>query len=463
MNSPQYALYDYIKNLANVENVTKHLYQQYNIMTKDYPEEDMTVYYNKYDNKHKSNVEMATRSVIMSNSTNQVVCYTCPTPIYNMEAIQYLWRNQEKKCDTYVCYEGSLMSVFFHNEKWYVATRKNIYQNNSEQTGHFKMFMEVLNNDNYETFDDFTKYLNKNMSYHFVLIHHLNEHIVDYTFEFGQNYKKLCFIFSRDKLTQNEIKSEDVENTFVSDNIFLPKVINEIELQKFISILSDINVNMPPTSEGLVIKINGNILKLQSSTYQFYKAIGSDKNMFKGFLNLYQSNALKKFLSLESNEKFQKIVNPQNTSESFDTIGMIDALFKVITAELYNLFYLLWNDNGGHQNKDLYGMLPAEYKEILFHLRGIYFSNKMKNHNDETVLRMKDVYNFIKSVDISLLEKFIRSRKLMLNWTRHENNENVTLFNKSLYKCEKVYYKLTAIYTGKLFPEIMPDDLPVFN
>jgi hypothetical protein len=52
----------------------------------------------------------------------------------------------------------------------------------------------------------------------------------------------------------------------------------------------------------------------------------------------------------------------------------------------------------------------------------------------------------------------------MLNWTRLESNdENVKKFTDSLHKCEKVYYKLAAIYTTKLFPEIMPDDIPTFN
>jgi hypothetical protein len=77
---------------------------------------------------------------------------------------------------------------------------------------------------------------------------------------------------------------------------------------------------------------------------------------------------------------------------------------------------------------------------------------------------MKDVYNYIKSIDPSLFEKFLRCRKLMLNWTRLESNdENVKKFTDSLHKCEKVYYKLAAIYTTKLFPEIMPDDIPTFN
>jgi hypothetical protein len=378
-----------------------------------------------------------------------------------MEATQFMWRNKDKKRETYVCYEGSLISVFNYKDVWYVASRKNIYSlcDDTEATGHLKMFIDTIFNDGYDTMDKFTQQLDKSMSYHFVLIHHLNENIVNYTQQFGANYMKLCFIFARNITSQEEIKSEDVVCTFVSDNIFLPKIINESDIDMCISNLSEVK---QPENEGLIIKMEGMILKLQSSAYMFYRAIGTEKNMFRGFINLYQTNSLKSYLMNDKTEKFRKIVNPLNTTESFDIVGMIDALFKIVTSELYNLFYVLWNDEGVHLNNDLYKMLPREYKDILFHIRGLYFTNK-KTTTSGPVLRIKDVYNYIKSIDVSVFEKFIRCRKLMLNWTRMEKHKNISVFNMSLYKCEKVYYKLAAIYTTKLFPEIMPEDVPVFG
>ncbi len=482
MNSPQYILSHYINDIKvkkNVEDVNKHLFQNYNIMTKDFSDLDMTIYYNKYDNKHKTPIELATRSVILSNSNHKVICYTCPTPIYNMDAVQYLWRNQDKPRETYVCYEGSLISIFNYNNKWFVASRRNIYLNNQDKENscsQYNMFMEVLAQDNINTIDELTDKLDKKYSYHFVLIHHKNDNIVNYKNQFGNEYKKLCFIFARNSDNQHEVKPEETNATFISDNIFYPKKIDEKETQTFISNLSNINIINQPEHEGIIIKLNNNILKLQSAAYQFHKAIGSEKNMFRGFLSLYQNNSLKNFFNNDT-MKFKKIVNPLNPSESFDTIGIIDALFKVITSELYHLFYTLWNDKGEHLNKELYNKLPKEYKDILFHLRGIYFANKSKqyvnsdnnnqdNLDNNSILKMKDVYNFIKSVDTHVFEKFIRCRKLMLNWVRQDklnSDNNINMFNKTLHRCEKVFYKLSAIYTTKLFPEIMPDDLPNFE
>ena len=51
----------------------------------------------------------------------------------------------------------------------------------------------------------------------------------------------------------------------------------------------------------------------------------------------------------------------------------------------------------------------------------------------------------------------------MFNLIRTDkSNPDLKIFSDSVYqkKSDKVYYKLTAIYCNKLFPEIMPDDIP---
>ena len=67
-------------------------------------------------------------------------------------------------------------------------------------------------------------------------------------------------------------------------------------------------------------------------------------------------------------------------------------------------------------------------------------------------------------MDTNDFENFLRCRKLMLNWIRiDKKNKTLHTFSNSLYKHQKeskVSYKLVAIYSNKLFPEIMPEDLP---
>jgi len=58
----------------------------------------------------------------------------------------------------------------------------------------------------------------------------------------------------------------------------------------------------------------------------------------------------------------------------------------------------------------------------------------------------------------------LRARKLMFNWVKIDKfNNNLKLFESTTEKCDKIQNKLIAIYTNKLFPEIMPDDIPNQN
>ena len=113
--------------------------------------------------------------------------------------------------------------------------------------------------------------------------------------------------------------------------------------------------------------------------------------------------------------------------------------------------------------------MPKEYKTILYGIRGIYFKNKSEVFSDNNNLQnkvkifiqIKDIYQFIKSIDTDTFEQFLRVRKLMLNWIKvDQQNENLKKFSKISEKCDKVHFKLTAIFTNKLFPNIMPDDIP---
>ena len=45
----------------------------------------------------------------------------------------------------------------------------------------------------------------------------------------------------------------------------------------------------------------------------------------------------------------------------------------------------------------------------------------------------------------------------------NKESENLNSFSKISHKCDFVHLKLTMIYTAKLHPDIMPDDVPVLK
>ena len=453
----KFLLHSYIKDFDNehIKAMQDKLFSL-GVLSKDYPDENLILLYNKYNNENKAPLELECRSVVINRDNFNIENYSCITPIYNGNAMNYLMMNQDKEKQIFNCYEGSLLSLFYFNENWYFSSRRNLMKIvESTENPHFKMFCDVIEQDGFNI-NTFIDKLEMNLTYHFVLIHHQNKNIINYEKKFGKEYKKLCFIFAREKGTNTEINSEDINCLFLTENIFLPQKVESIE---HFDETNNNNLTNEPDDEGIIIKINNKVLKLQNIQYQFYKAIGVEKNLYKGFIHLYQNNKLGEyFKNNENTMKYSKIVNPIKTDESYDTMGIIDAVFKVITKELFELFNCLWDINTGeHKNKEVYNILSTEYKTMMYNIRKLYFINKKKN----IVLTYKNVYFYLKSMDVNVFEKFMRSRKLMLNLVRKESkNKDIQDFGKTTNVEKKMLNKLCAIYTTKMFPEIMPDDVP---
>jgi len=473
MSNPIFCINELINNFPDLENFRNELYKK-NILSKDYVDENLFLVYHKFEQRSTTLLDNECRSLIIDRNTKKIISFSCETPIVNSEGLEYLLLNQQEEKIINKCYEGTLLSVFYHGSKWYISTRRCLNSNESiwgVNKSHFNMFMEVLNNSGYENLDSFTDKLNKDFCYYFVLIHFQNKNVVDYESEFGKEYKKLALIFVREKETQIEIDlyNSPFDLSMLDSNIFLSEKINSLE--EFDNLNKTDQFTLPPKCEGVVIKcfdknINRyRLIKLQAMNYQFAKSVGSEKNIFMGLIHLYQNSKLNEYIAQMPNLK--KIINPLNINESFDTIGTIDALFKVCTSEIFELFKLLYDiKNGKHIDNTLYKLLPKEYKDIMFSIRGIYFKKKAKiigkqleyTEMKEYYLQIRDIYNFLKNIPTEHFCALLKMRKLMFNWTKV--NPLVSDFSKISFKCDKVHFKLISIYTNKLFPNIMPYDIP---
>jgi len=441
-------------NKIIIENLKKKLYEEYSIMTKYNENENVMLLYHKFDMPTNSDFEQECRSLVLDIETFKIISYTCPNPIINKKAQQFLLNNNDLKLDIYKCYEGTVISLFNHKNKWFLSTRRCLDSKESiwTDTNYHDMFMDVINKENI-TFDEFVSKLNPNLGYYFILIHYKNKHVIDYTSQFGQDYTKLCLVFIRNKDTQCEIDDYKLDNY---KHIFYPE---QMTMEEFSNENQQLTINVD--IEGIIIKTikdNKNYLfKLQTNSYQFCKAIGQDSNIIKGYLYLYQTDSLKNYI--KNNKNIDKINNPYNDTESYDTIGVVDCVFKVLTSELFELYKLLWKlTNGQHQNLNLYKILPKEFKDILYGLRGLYFKIKA----EKKLFGIKDIYQYIKNIEVEQLCALLRQRKLMFNWIASDNNKNETLniFKTISNHCDKINIKLMAIFINKIFPEILPTDLP---
>lgn len=195
--------------------------------------------YKRNDVKHFKELYEESRSVVLDLSSvdgnNIVVSLADKTPI-RITDVDY----EKNIKDDEICefsYEGTMIYVYNHNNKWMFGTTTCPSMDNSiffhPTKTHGVMFDEYLekifnnsSNDNLIDDDDvvmdgednvsnvnnnrekFCEYLNKDYTYGFMLVHHENKHIMDYTSEFGEGYKELFHIFTREKITAKSVNHQ---------------------------------------------------------------------------------------------------------------------------------------------------------------------------------------------------------------------------------------------------------------
>ena len=491
MSLPKFLITNYLESCqGDLEQLRKTLFEK-GVFTKDFVDEGLMLLYHKYDAPITTELERECRSLIIDRTTLKIKSYSCETPRVNKEGMDFLLANSTEPQIINVCYEGTYLSVFNHNSKWYVSTRRCLDSHDSvldngvihAEKSHYQMIEDVLQKSGYSGFNDFSQKLNPENSYYFVLIHYQNKHMIDYTNQFGENYGRICLTTVRDSaMKELDIYSNQIDFASYDDStgsyIFVPKKLDSID--EFANSNKQHKYDTAPDSEGVVIRVwsselgKNHLIKLQNNSYQFALVLGTERNIFKGLLYLYQTDKLVEYFAQNTNaQNIKKITNPINTTESYDTVGTVDAVFKVCTSETFELFKLLWSiKNGQHQNKELYDMLPKEYKDIMFAVRGMYYKKKASFYKKDgetttlqdvknTHLKISDIYNYLKTIPTEQFVAFLRMRKLMFNWVKtNQTNANLKEFGTISSHCDKVHVKLCAIFTNKLYPNIMPNDVP---
>ena len=430
--------------MANIENIRSEYFKN-GILSKYYESDNLLLLYTNYNEDHKK-----LRSKVIDMNNQKVISYSFNSPMYNYVGYNYLINNQDCQKKISKCYEGTIISVFYHNNKWYISTRKCLNAQESVwlNKSFYQMFEETILQD-FNNVNEFYDLLNKDYNYHFVLVHWENKNIVDYTEELGNNYKKLVVALVRNKEMKIIDNVQSILPDLSNNSIIIPKEYDNLELLD-----EHLDYMSKPKIEGVIIKVKNKedimIIKLQTNHYQFYKAMGLEQHLYKGFLNLYQKDKLISFFeNNEYNHKYIKLINPNNNNQTYDLVGVIDGVFKVLSQELYSLYHNLY-DNYVKKSNNYYNKLPTVYKNIIYKLRGI----SIKKNNQKLELSLKNVYNLLKMVDTDVIYSLLRNRKMMINYNKIKEN----IFPNLSENIQKIHLKLCAIYTAKLFPDLLDID-----
>jgi hypothetical protein len=443
-----------------------------NLGYKDDAENGLIILYNNYDKVIKTDLEKECRSIVLDRNTLKIISYTFDDPLYNQDATHFLLNMNVEDQHICQCYEGTLLSLYYHNGKWFNSTRRLVNSGHSfwnkqseDSKSHFGLMEDCLKNNGYDSFNEFTKSLKEEYCYYFVIIHHENKNYVDYSNIWGSEYKKLSLVLVRDKETQNELSLYDnitqyFNKDIFSENIFIPQKYDDF------SVLENENnkniIDIPAKNEGLIVKIfdkqslKYNILKFQTIDYSFSKATNNEKNVFRGFIKLYQINELANYLNNNKIFEQYKKVKDINSDKEYDIIGIVDAVIKVCSSELFELFNYFWDIKSGiKKNNEKYESIPKEYKILLYNVRGIYFdkkaeyiSNKKKDINVRCELGINDIYELLKKkTDVYHIINFLKARETFMS------NKGQDIYNKLLNKQKDKKLDLTNVYVKLLIKE----------
>lgn len=391
-----------INGVQNVDELKERV-EHANLSYKE--DDDFMIVYSKTNDRSDSEIDNVTKSVIIDKAQLQQLTTQFNKPIYNSETETFLTDKDWNKVSVQMCYEGTLIVVFYEKGKWYICTRKCLDATKSawiKGLSYYDLFMEAI--DGKFKLDD----LNKSFCYHFVLIHHKNRNIVDYTSMFGNYYRKIAHVMTLEKYTNKRVEY------IINDKVLYPQRVQCSSIETLKRSLSDISEhdeqNRSITTEGFIIEYDDGtdttLLKLQTHIYTRIASIKPNTNNLDAmFLELYQRNELAEIV-------------PYFSKQVGEVINRIHSSMKAISGELLNIYHA----TRCHMNEKLYDDLPSSYKCVLYTIHGVYINkrtreierNKTSELGDKKSITIHDVYECLKSVDSYTLRKLFIDRLTLI-------------------------------------------------
>lgn len=282
------------------------------------------------------------RSVVLDFSAinNVVITYanSIPERVKNNDYLNHLY-NINDKC--YVALDGTMITVYNYNNEWYFGTTSCPNVNSSIFSHPTKKHGDMLNEVLYNIFkvnnekilrELFTNNLNPLYSYEFVLVHHENKHIIDYTNELGENYKFLFHINTKNRITLCEESIEDhpLENIGILYSYLFESIDKAL-----------LHLNTHENCYGIIIKNNNKIYKISNDKILHQEEYDPcNYNIWYNLLYVYMLNRpdykIANYINTYGKNKYIKIYD--NLNNEIDPTYLIHTVISTIKDVLYNLY-----------------------------------------------------------------------------------------------------------------------------
>lgn len=381
----------YFKTLITGVNNIDELKQRITDSKLEFKEDEyLMLIFSPTNSRTENDLDNSIKSVIIDKKTLTPIATQFNKLFYNNDTINFIssknWENVKIK----YCYEGTMILVFYMYDQWYFCTRKCLDAKKSswiKGISYYDLFVESINGK--FSIDE----LDKNNCYHFIIVHHKNKNIVDYTHELGHHYKNIVLAMT------SKLKTFERIEYFINDKIIYSKTLqfnNISEVEHYLKEISENDTrNKVISTEGLIFEFYENnvltLLKLQTPIYKYISELKPNvSNVNSLLLELYQKNKLCELA-------------PFFTNQSGIVITRIHNAMKTISQEILNIYHA----TRSHKDEKLYEILPSSYKCVLYAIHGIYIEkrkkeqqqNKVSELGDHKSITVHDVYNYLKIME----------------------------------------------------------------
>lgn len=296
-------------------------------------------------------------------------------------------------------YEGTMINVYNHNKKWYFSTTSCPNIDTSRYfhptKTHGMMFDEILQDlfpyypmqgelgelgempENHRALlrERFTSHLDANKSYLFVLVHHDNKHVIDYTPLFGEKYKELFHISTRSK--SGDESNEDQPYAYIG--VKYP--------ERFASVDTALQwLRSSPTNYAVIAKKQDNTLfKVCREEVVFHEETDlGNANPWQNMLWIFLKKRHDFTVADYARSKQYKPVKTESGKVLSPTF-VIHTAVSVMTEYLYNLYHTATYYNPKTHAMSFQASFDKNYAPIMrFHLVQLRNIQK-KNHADNFI------------------------------------------------------------------------------
>jgi hypothetical protein len=360
-------------DILSVDNIKRYL-QNTNLNYKE--STTLLLIYDDSTHNNNANIIYNLRNCIMDTNTLDIISTQFDNITENQKAVNEIhntldWGNIE----VYKSYEGTMITVFNHNDKWHISTRTCINADESKWIighSHGQLFRDTM-----QGVFEFNE-LNKAYVYHFVFVHYMNSGII-YNVH-NKTKSKIYHIYTYD-MANKKIIDEPINN-----NIKRPK---KVMFNRMCDMLDDLILKSKSDFDNTTITFEGYILryvinntfktyKIQSKIYEHLNEMKpNNNNVYVNYLELYNKNMLKRYI----------YCFPEH---SYNILTLVNKTITELILLLIDIYYLT-----RAKNDQLYSLIPSSIKTMLYNIHGIYLSNSNKAH-----ITYRDIQQLLKDTSI---------------------------------------------------------------